>query len=116
MNNEDIKNLKRICESCKRIQILIDRFGDDYDIFFHDFAYQDSVTTQISQIGEHVKRLSDEFKENESHINWKGWAGVRNICVHLYHHIDYQTIWNIIHKDILLIKQICEKYIKQILI
>ena len=51
-------------------------------------------------MGEAVKRMETEFKNENSHINWKGIAGMRDVIIHDYDGIFYELIWKIILNEL----------------
>jgi uncharacterized protein with HEPN domain len=54
----------------------------------------------ILTIGECANRLSDEFKDRHSHIEWLQIVAVRNIAAHGYWQLDMRQIWQAIEEDI----------------
>ena len=110
-NERDLSILKHIVVYCSQIQATITRFGDDNEIFFSDFVYQNAVALCILQIGELVGNLSDEFKTDHAQIPWRQIRAVRNIVAHHYGIVDASTLWEIIHEDISELKAFCESCI-----
>ena len=47
-------------------------------------------------IGEAVSRLSEDFKKENSQINWRQVKDFRNVIVHDYFGIDNNIVWDII--------------------
>jgi len=56
---------------------------------------KDAVTRNFEIIGEAANKLSKEFKDINSHIDWQGLIGFRNILIHDYFGVDYNIVWNI---------------------
>jgi uncharacterized protein with HEPN domain len=56
---------------------------------------QDAVTRQLLIVGEATKRLSDEFKSRHPGIPWRQMAGMRDILVHAYDHVDLDAVWRV---------------------
>lgn len=54
----------------------------------------------LEQIGETAKKLSDELKNNISHIEWNKIIGLKNYISHEYEGIDLTIIFNIASKNI----------------
>jgi len=50
----------------------------------------------LSQIGELVGRLSDEFLQTQSHIPWRKMRGMRNRIVHDYEGIQLNIVWDVL--------------------
>ena len=74
---------------------------------------QDAVLRRLTILGEAVKRLSLGFKQKHKEINWKIIAGSRDIIVHKYDGIDYSIIWNVIIKDLPILKEQIERIIQE---
>lgn len=51
-------------------------------------------------IGEAVKRLSNEFRAQHTHIPWKAIAGMRDHLIHGYDLTDWDEVWKTASKDI----------------
>ena len=67
----DIDILVHILRYCNNIRELIERFGEDIEIFKQDIAYRDSVSMNILQIGELAGRLSEEYRrENKKNFQY----------------------------------------------
>lgn len=82
MNDKDRKAVERIIYYCDKINRHIEYFGDDKELFLENEHYQDACALVFIQIGEHVSRLSDEFKEEHSSIPWLDIKNMRNLHAH----------------------------------
>jgi len=58
----------------------------------------------IEIIGEATKYVPDEIVSAFPQIPWKEMAGMRDIVVHDYDDVNIEEIWNVIQKDIPLLK------------
>ena len=52
-------------------------------------------------VGEATKKLSNDFKNEHSQIEWKKIAGTRDKLIHDYYGIDYDIVWDIITSKIM---------------
>lgn len=59
---------------------------------------------QIEIIGEAANHISDETKSQFSDIQWRQITGLRHILVHEYFGVDHALIWQIIIRDIPVLK------------
>ncbi len=59
-----------------------------------------AVVRSLEIIGEAAKKLDEEFKSTNSHIEWKKLAGTRDKLIHDYFGIDYDSVWDIIETKI----------------
>ena len=60
----------------------------------------DSMLFRMIQISENVKRLSEEYKENNSNLPWNELTGLRNRIVHDYGNIDLNIVFETLKYDI----------------
>ncbi|MGY6530123.1 MAG: HepT-like ribonuclease domain-containing protein [Cyanobacterium sp.] len=61
---------------------------------------QSAILYQVIIIGEAVKRLSTDFRSNNSTVPWKEIAGMRDILAHQYDRINIDTLWDVVNRDI----------------
>ena len=83
-----------ILESIDKIVGYVD--GINRDEFLESTLIQDAVLRNLQVLAESTQRISSEFKEENSEIEWYKIAGLRNILVHDYLGIDLETVWNVI--------------------
>ncbi len=74
-----------------------------------DSLYKDACALVIIQMGEFANRFSDEFLEKYNEIEWSQLIGLRNVTAHNYENIVDDIIWEIIHEDVLKLKNIWKK-------
>src|SRR5690349_7363386 len=81
---------------------LIERFvlGLSEDQFLDDALVQSGTERQLGIIGEAVKRLTPEFRQRHPDVDWRGWAGLRDILVHAYDDINLGQIWPVVQTDL----------------
>lgn len=106
------KILMAIIKHCKIIEETKKHFGDDYKKFEENTIYQNAILTPITQIGELVKRLPDEFRIKYNEIPWRNIAGMRDIVVHNYETIDKLILWNVADEEICKLKDFCIRILK----
>lgn len=106
--------LKKIINYCNDIENLIERFGNSFENFEKDFAFQYSCGMCIIQIGELTTRLTDDFKEKYSSIEWQRIKGLRNIYAHEYESIRFEILWEVFTEDIPELKEKLQKILSEI--
>jgi uncharacterized protein with HEPN domain len=67
--------------------------GLDQENFISDRKTRSAVLYQLTVIGEAVKRLSKEFRANNSEIPWTLIAGMRDNLIHGYDLVDWDEVW-----------------------
>jgi uncharacterized protein with HEPN domain len=72
--------------------------------FKKDQAMQDAIVRRLEIIGEAVKNIPTSFKANYPAIPWKQMAGMRDILIHEYFDIDLNLTWQVVKRELPLIK------------
>lgn len=75
------------------------------NVFLQDELQQDGVIRSFEVIGEAIKRLSDELKMQQPQVEWRGFAGFRDVLIHQYDKIDMMQVWETIENDLPALKQ-----------
>lgn len=63
--------------------------------FDHDLLRQSAVIRQLEIIGEATKRLSEGFRLKHPGVPWRKMAGMRDILIHVYDHVNIDAVWNV---------------------
>lgn len=100
---DDKLYLIHISECIERIESYVS--GTDKEAFMASSLVQDAVIRNLQIMAESTQRLSDQIKESQPLIDWYKIAGFRNVLVHDYLGVDVQRVWNIIEKEIPLLKK-----------
>lgn len=61
---------------------------------------QDAVIRNLEIVGEAVKHLSAELREQHPDIPWKRIAGMRDEMIHEYFGVDLTIVWNVVEQHI----------------
>lgn len=70
---------------------------------------QSAIIREIEVIGEAVKNIPESIKKKYEEIEWKKIAGMRDIIIHGYFRVDLNAVWNVIKKDLPVLKKHMEK-------
>lgn len=70
--------------------------GVDKGAFLADQMRQAAVIREVEILGEAAKRMSDGFRQSHSDIPWRKIAGMRDILIHAYDHVDIESLWNVV--------------------
>lgn len=95
--------IEHMIECILRIESYV---GTDKNQFFQDTLLQDAVMRVLQVMAESSQRLSEEIKNLQPDIDWRGISGFRNILVHDYlGGIDLDLIWQVIETELPRLKQ-----------
>jgi uncharacterized protein with HEPN domain len=109
MNSKDLDILRRIIKYCEQIKETSGEFANSKEKFDESATFRNAVCLCILQIGELVTILSDEFKQNNSTVQWREIKLLGNIVAHRYGQIDFDIIWDICLTDIPEMIDFCKK-------
>lgn len=94
--------LEDILESLDKINRYTENINKEQ--FEKDDMIMDAVVRNLEIIGEATNRLSEELKNQYTDVNWVQIKGLRNRIVHEYFGISNNIIWEIVKKDIPVLK------------
>jgi uncharacterized protein with HEPN domain len=113
MKPKDLAYIEHILEA------IIDIEESTKSLSFENFAYskdsKDACIRRLEIIGEAVKNISQETKNKYPKIEWKQIAGTRDRIIHAYFDVDLDIVWDIITKNLSILKKemiIIEKNLK----
>ena len=69
--------------------------GQDETSFLSDRMRTAAVERYLEVIGEATKRLSPTLRDAHPEVDWRGWAGLRDIVIHAYDQILQSEIWQV---------------------
>ena len=114
-SKRDMEIIRHIHRYCGEIEETITFFGNDKTVFLSNAIYRNAAATPIEQIGELVKRLSDDFISTHSDMPWKAIKGMRTWFAHQYLTMDREIMWKVMQEDIPVLKAFCVKIIEGVL-
>ena len=74
--------------------------GYDYDRFSKEQLAIDACVFNLSQIGELVTKVSENFEQAHPEIPWRQLYGLRNRIVHDYEGVNIKLVWEIVENDL----------------
>jgi len=110
MSERDIPNIMLMLEMAERIQEFTKSIHS-LEEFEKDVKTFDACLMDFIVIGELVWKLSDEFQEKHSHIEWYKIRAFRNFAAHQYFGILPLKVWEIIQTKIPELKTNLQKII-----
>ena len=103
--------LLRIVEHCKRIEGKSNNLSKEE--FDNLIDVKEIIAFNLLQIGELVKRLSEELITNYTDVSWSSIARMRDRIVHRYDSIDYNRIWLVVTEDVKALEDYCLKILSK---
>ena len=59
-----------------------------------------AVCNCISTLGEAIKNLSPDVKSKYDHVDWPGFAGMKDVVTHRYFQVQLEFLWNTITHEL----------------
>ena len=98
MNDRNHQVIKKILSEINIIEELIQGF--DMESFKVDEKTKRACCMTLINMGELVKSLTNEFKENNKNVPWRGISGMRDITAHKYQTLKMEDVWLTIVKEV----------------
>jgi len=103
MSHNDVVYLQHILDSIKDIENSVgslskEKFQESKDI-------RDACIRRLEIIGEAVKSVSQVTRDKYPLVEWKKIAGARDRMIHSYFNVDLDVVWDIITKDLPILKK-----------
>lgn len=90
--------LKHILESIEWIEK--DTKGMQKTDFLKNVPIQDAVVRRIEIIGEAIRNLPPDLKDENKDVSWQDIMDMRNKIIHEYFGVDLELVWEVVQKDV----------------
>ena len=77
---------------------------DSCEAFITNKLLCHAVAYNLQCIGESSYKLSREYVVSHKEIDWDAMEGLRHVLVHDYYTVDMKTVWEILVKDLPVLK------------
>lgn len=67
---------------------------------FASHTLQDAIVRNLQVLCESTQRIDEAHKQRHPEINWTSIAGMRNVLVHDYFEVDFETVWDVVTRDL----------------
>lgn len=103
MKKDPVIFLKHILESIEAIETYASNLKAEE--FLKDIEKQDAIIRRLEIIGEAVKNIPEEYKNDHPEIAWSKAMGTRNILIHHYFGVDLDIVWYTVTNSLLEFKK-----------
>ena len=87
----------------------IRRVGEDSahgrEAVFASRTLQDAILRNLQILCESTQRLDERYKREHAEIGWQSISGMRNVLVHDYFEVDFESVWRIVERDLAPLEQ-----------
>lgn len=90
--------LEDILESCEKV--LRYTHGLSFEQFRADEKTVDAVVRNLEIVGEAIRHLPSELREQHPEVEWRRITGLRNIVAHEYFGVDEDILWDVVQNKI----------------
>lgn len=90
-NRDELVFLQDILDCIARIEAYLE--GVTEREFENNFEKQDSVIRRIEIMGEAVKNISIQTRQEYPNVPWRDLAGIRDILIHQYFGVSLDIVW-----------------------
>ena len=110
MQHRDMIILSKITSE---IDIALDMVKDkSYDVFNSNEILKRAVCMTVINIGELVKSLTSDTRQQYPNIPWKAIAGFRDIAAHKYQTLHMEDVYKTVTEDFAMLKDSITNIIK----
>jgi uncharacterized protein with HEPN domain len=95
--NKDIAYLKHAEDAAAKIQSYM---PETLQAFEANEPMQHAIMRLYTILGQAIKNLSAEFREQNGAVLWKDFTGFRDVIVHQYFSIDLNIVWRVTQEEL----------------
>ena len=97
-----MERLRDIREAAAELRDIVSDMDTDT---FHALPHADrlayrAVKNALAELGEAIKAIPAEIRNRHSNIDWKGFAGLRDLMAHQYFGIDTSRLLPVVKDEI----------------
>ena len=97
----DYRDEQRIDHMLKALEALVkNSVGVNRDMLYTEDNVTKVLMYDLIVLGEAANNISDAFAKKHPEVEWADIAGLRHKLVHDYAGVNYDTLWNVVSKDI----------------
>ncbi len=100
--NRDLASLWDMNKAITDLQGFLENVS--YEDYENNFLLQRGIERELEILGEAARRLSTQLRDQHPEISWSKIIGLRNVIAHQYEDVRIERIWEIVQKDIPILK------------
>jgi len=94
----DKESLEDILEAINRIELFTKGMGQEE--LLDDLKTQDAVLRNLEIIGEAVKNISIDIKDDNPQVEWRKIGGMRDKIIHMYFGVNWDIVWDVVENKL----------------
>lgn len=87
------------------------------DLSFEEFSKndekKDAVVRNLEIIGEAAGKINAQLRRKYLSIEWRDIMDMRNRLIHEYFGVDFMIVWDVVKKELPILKKKIEKIVKR---
>lgn len=87
------------------IRRIVEDSASGRDAVFASRTLQDAIVRNLQVLCESTQRIDTPHKQRHPEIDWRSIAGMRNVLVHDYFEVDFETVWLVVTRTFLPLKK-----------
>ena len=99
-NRVDKIVVEKIIGYCDDIEENMNQINATYEIYLTNKMFRYACDMCVLQIGELIKRLSEDLRERHPEIPWHSIKAMRNVLVHEYEVVNLESAWKDLTRDV----------------
>jgi uncharacterized protein with HEPN domain len=104
--------VEHVIECIRRVQ---EDSARGREAVFASRTLQDAILRNLQILCESTQRVDERYKQEHFHIPWLSIAGMRNVLVHDYFDVDFETVWRIVERDLAPLEQVMRQILIELL-
>ncbi len=87
-----------VLECIDKVEEYIEGVGEEE--FYENTQIQDAVIRRLEIVGEAIKNIPVDFREQYPDIPWRKIAGMRDVLIHGYAGVNLLRVWRVVIDDL----------------
>ncbi len=98
----------------ERIKLIEEFTQDGRGAMMSSTMAQEAVLRCFEVMGEAARKVPEPLKQKHSEVSWSQIIAFRNVLIHNYQNVDLNRVWEIIEKQLPILKPQIESILKEL--